>query len=86
MALGDQREAEVGPGVPGARIGERKLLFGLYGAMGEVLRSRFQGWRAGIITSDEGLARATRLPFLPPSDPIKHGGLKVRLFRTGPLG
>ncbi|MFM2355059.1 MAG: hypothetical protein RLZZ528_795, partial [Pseudomonadota bacterium] len=48
-------------------------------------RARFKGWRAGIVTSDEGLARATRLPFLPPSDPVEHGGLKVRLFRTGPL-
>lgn len=69
----------------GARIGNRKLLFGLYGALGEVLRTRFAGWRVGLVTSDEGLARATRLPFLPPGPGIAHGGLKVRLWRCGPL-
>lgn len=91
-ALSELQRPEGPPGLVivnppyGARIGERKLLFGLYGAFGEVMRSRFRGWRVGIITSDEGLARATRLPFLPPSDPVEHGGLKVRLFRTEALG
>ncbi|WP_319825536.1 class I SAM-dependent RNA methyltransferase [Thalassovita sp.] len=66
----------------GARIGNKKPLFGLYGALGSVLMERFKGWRVGIVTSDSGLAKATALPFLPPSPPIAHGGLKVRLFRT----
>ncbi|MBA83577.1 MAG: RNA methyltransferase [Rhodobacteraceae bacterium] len=69
----------------GARIGNKKPLFGLYGAMGAVLKERFQGWRVGIVTSDNALASATGLPFVPPGPPIAHGGLKVRLFRTGPL-
>lgn len=69
----------------GARIGNRKLLFGLYGALGSVLQERFGGWRVGLVTSDDGLARATRLPFLPPGPPIAHGGLKVKLWRTDPL-
>jgi len=69
----------------GARIGERKLLFALYGALGAVLAQRFAGWRVGLVTSDEGLARATALPFLPPDPPIAHGGLKVRLWRTAAL-
>ena len=69
----------------GARIGNRKPLFGLYGALGEVLRSRFSGWRVGIVTSDGGLARATGLPFLPTEAPVAHGGLRVTLYRTASL-
>lgn len=69
----------------GARIGNKKPLFGLYGAMGTVLKERFKGWRVGIVTSDSGLAKATGLPFLPQGPTIAHGGLKVRLFRTDPL-
>ena len=69
----------------GARIGERKLLFGLYGSLGEVLRREMRGWRVGLVTSDGGLARATGLPFLPPGPPVAHGGLKVTLWRTDPL-
>ncbi|MFN0115700.1 MAG: class I SAM-dependent RNA methyltransferase, partial [Paracoccaceae bacterium] len=69
----------------GTRIGERKPLFALYGAFGQVLLDRFAGWRAAIVTTDEGLARATGLPFLPPGPPVLHGGLKVRLWQTGPL-
>ncbi len=69
----------------GARIGERKPLFALYGAMGEVLRTRFRGWRVGIITPDGGLAAATGLPFLPPGPPIAHGGIGVKLFLTAAL-
>lgn len=70
----------------GARIGNRKLLFGLYGALGQVLKSRFAGWRVGIVTSDGGLARATELPFLKPGPPVPHGSLKIRLYQTDPLG
>lgn len=67
----------------GARIGDRKLLFGLYGAMGQVLKERFAGWRVGVITSDGGLAKATGLPFLPDGPQVPNGGLKVTLYRTG---
>lgn len=69
----------------GARIGNRKLLFGLYGAFGQAVKARFGGWRVGLVTSDGALAGATGLPFLPPGPPVPHGGLKVRLYRTGPL-
>ncbi|MCL3882611.1 class I SAM-dependent RNA methyltransferase [Marivita sp. GX14005] len=69
----------------GARIGNRKLLFALYGSFGAVMKERFQGWRVGIVTSDKGLARATGLSFANVSAPIPHGGLKVQLFQTGPL-
>lgn len=69
----------------GARIGDRQRLPALYEALGRVLRERFSGWRAGVITSEAGLARTTRLPFGPPGPPIPHGGLRVRLYQTGPL-
>lgn len=69
----------------GARIGNRKLLFALYGSFGAVLKERFKGWRVGIVTSDKGLARATDLRFHNVSAPIPHGGLKIQLFQTKPL-
>ncbi len=69
----------------GDRIGERKLLFALYGSLGKVLMDRFAGWRVGLVTSDDGLARATGLPFGPPGMQVAHGGLRVRLWRTGVL-
>lgn len=70
----------------GGRVGNKKLLFGLYGAMGKVLNERFMGWRVGVITSEPALARATGLKFLPASAPVAHGGMKVALYRTGTLG
>ena len=69
----------------GTRIGNKKLLFALHGALGDTLKARFSGWRVGLVTSDTALARATGLPWLPPGPPIPHGGLKIRLFRTDPL-
>ncbi|WP_375261734.1 class I SAM-dependent RNA methyltransferase [Palleronia sp.] len=63
----------------GARIGNRKPLFALYGTLGQRLSEHFAGWRVGIVTSDAGLARATGLS-LGESAPIAHGGLKVRLY------
>lgn len=69
----------------GTRIGDKKPLFALYGALGQVLKARFPGWRVGLVTTDASLARATALPFLAPGPPVLHGGLKVRLYRTAPL-
>lgn len=69
----------------GARIGDKKPLYALYGALGKTLQARFAGWRVGVITTDASLARATGLPFAPPGPPASHGGLKVRLFQTGRL-
>ncbi len=69
----------------GARIGNRKPLFGLHAALGTALKERFPGWRAAMVTADAGLAKATGLPFDPPGPPIDHGGIKVRLHQTGPL-
>ncbi|GAA3877201.1 class I SAM-dependent RNA methyltransferase [Celeribacter arenosi] len=69
----------------GARVGKKKDLFALYGAFGDKMRDAFAGWRVGMVTSDESLAQATRLPWLPKSAPIAHGGLKVRLWQTAAL-
>lgn len=69
----------------GARIGNKKMLYALYAALGETLMTRFSGWRVGIVTSDTSLAKATKLPFLPFGAPVAHGGLKIRLFKTDPL-
>ncbi|WP_425467470.1 THUMP domain-containing class I SAM-dependent RNA methyltransferase [Paracoccus laeviglucosivorans] len=91
LSISDIQPPEGPPGLViinppyGARIGNKGPLFGLHAAMGEVLRSRFTGWRVGIVTSDAQLARATGLPLREPGPYVAHGGLKVRLFQTGPL-
>ena len=69
----------------GARIGNKKPLYGLYANMGEVLKKRFLGWRVGVVTSEPSLAKATGLPFKPKGPSVPHGGLKVWLFQTAPL-
>lgn len=68
----------------GGRIGNRKLLFALYGSLGSVLKDRFSGWRVGLVTSDGGLASATGLP-LSAGPPVDHGGTKVKLYKTKAL-
>ena len=69
----------------GTRIGNKGPLFGLHAQMGERFRSHFPGWRVGMVTTEAGLARATGLPWQEPGPIVAHGGLKVRLWRTGPL-
>lgn len=69
----------------GARLGDRKALQPLYRALGETLLQKFAGWRVGLLTSEADLAKATGLPFAPPAAPVPHGGLRVTLYRSGPL-
>ncbi|WP_299552544.1 class I SAM-dependent RNA methyltransferase [uncultured Tateyamaria sp.] len=69
----------------GARIGNKKALYPVYGRLGQVLAERFSGWHVGIVTSEASLAKATGLPFEPEGPSIAHGGLRVKLWRTGPL-
>ncbi|MBD3679519.1 MAG: class I SAM-dependent RNA methyltransferase [Rhodobacteraceae bacterium] len=69
----------------GGRIGKKGPLYAVYGQFGEAMRSRFQGWRVGLITTDAGLAKVTGLPFQAPGPFVAHGGMKVRLWQTGPL-
>lgn len=68
----------------GARIGERKLLFALYGATGKTLRERFTGWQIGLIAPDAGLVKATGLGLEPAGAPVDMGGTKVTLYRGIP--
>lgn len=45
----------------GERLGEREALPALYRSLGEVLRTRFVGWRAAILAGDDELGHATGL-------------------------
>lgn len=91
QAIADLTAPEGPPGLVivnppyGTRIGEKKALFGLYAALGQRLMAGFPGWRVGLITTDQALARATSLPFQPSGPVVSHGGLKVRLFQTRAL-
>ncbi|WMT86275.1 class I SAM-dependent RNA methyltransferase [Pelagibacterium sp. 26DY04] len=69
----------------GLRIGDRKKLYPLYGALGQVLRTRFSGWRVGLITADPTLARATGLLFETPGESVDNNGVRIALYRTGRL-
>ena len=66
----------------GARIGERKLLFALYGAMGKTLADGFRGWKIGIISSDAGLIKAAGMGLAPSGAPVDMGGVKLTLYQT----
>ena len=86
-AISDLTRPEGAPGLVmvnppyGARIGNRKLLFGLYASLGTVLRAQFAGWRLGMVTSDAGLAKATGLT-LKAGTPVSFGGLSVKLYQA----
>jgi putative N6-adenine-specific DNA methylase len=69
----------------GARIGNKKQLFALYGSFGKVMQERFRGWRVGMVTSEYGLAKVTGLPWRPERLTVPHGGLKITLYKTDPL-
>ena len=66
----------------GARIGNKKALFSLYGALGKTLKTRFGGWRLGMVTTDGGLAKATGLDFEEIGPPIANGGLRIKLYQS----
>ncbi|WP_395457725.1 class I SAM-dependent RNA methyltransferase (plasmid) [Azospirillum melinis] len=70
----------------GARIGEGKSLIPLYHAMGQTLKTRFAGWRVGIVTNEAALAKATELPFQEGGVSVSNGGIRVTLYQTGVLG
>jgi putative N6-adenine-specific DNA methylase len=90
-AAGEVQRPEGPPGLVivnppyGGRIGNKKLLYPLYGTLGQTLKDRFKGWRVGLVTSEPPLAKATGLPFKPQGAPIAHGGLKIWLWQTDPL-
>jgi putative N6-adenine-specific DNA methylase len=71
----------------GDRLGDINKLRPLYRALGHTLLTRFSGWRAGLITSDESLAalhrpalrahRRTRPPRRPAHRPLPHRRVAV---------
>lgn len=69
----------------GGRIGDTKKLAPLYKALGQVLASRFQGWRVGIVTNSADLVKATGLSFVKRTTAFSHGGIPVKLYKTLPL-
>ena len=66
----------------GTRIGNKGPLISLHRTLGTVLKTRFQGWRVGIITADKQLAQATGLSFEPMLPPVLHGGIRVALYKA----
>jgi putative N6-adenine-specific DNA methylase len=84
-------DLEPPPGAPGliilnppygTRIGDKAPLVTLHRTLGQVLKTRFGGWRVGIITADKSLAQATGLKFGPALPTVLHGGLRVALYRA----
>jgi putative N6-adenine-specific DNA methylase len=69
----------------GDRLGETNKLRPLYRTLGHTLLTRFPGWRVGLVTSDDNLANATGLPFSVTAEPVLHGGLRIKLYRTAAL-
>lgn len=85
------QELEPPPGPPGlvilnppygTRIGDKAPLVTLHRTLGTVLKTRFKGWRVGIVTADKNLAGATGLKFQPALPPVLHGGIRVALYRA----
>jgi putative N6-adenine-specific DNA methylase len=66
----------------GTRIGSKGPLIGVHRTLGTVLKTRFPGWRVGIVTADRQLAEATCLRFEPVPPPVLHGGIRVALYRA----
>jgi putative N6-adenine-specific DNA methylase len=86
-AVSDLTPPPGGPGLVianppwGARMGQRKPLFALYGAFGRVLAERFGGWRVAILCPDAGLVGATGLGLGAAGPVVDIGGIKVRLWQ-----
>jgi putative N6-adenine-specific DNA methylase len=67
----------------GVRVGEADQLRDLYASLGAVLRERFDGWVAVMLSANRSLEGQTRLSW----EEIWHtrnGGIPVRLVRTPP--
>ncbi|NVK17910.1 MAG: class I SAM-dependent RNA methyltransferase [Methylocystaceae bacterium] len=66
----------------GVRIGEIKKLSNLYQSLGQVLKDEFTGWRVGLVTSADKLAKSTGLAFDDNTLAFSHGGIKVKLYQA----
>lgn len=68
----------------GIRIGESEDLRNLYATLGAGLRTK-PGWRVGVLTSDTGLVRQTRLPLVPRFN-TSNGGIPVSFMVSEKTG
>ena len=66
----------------GARIGDGGDVVRVYEMLGKTVIERFHGWRFGLVTNSDDLAKATGVRFAHVSDPISHGGIKVKVYAT----
>ena len=64
----------------GERIGAESALPALYTQLGEILRDRFQGWQAAILTGNPGLARNLGI-FAKRTHRVFNGPIECRLLR-----
>ncbi len=84
--VADLTPPDTGPGLVvvnppyGARIGNKAPLASLYRTLGATLKTRFAGWRVGIVATDGNLVRATGLGLEAAGPPVLHGGLRVMLW------
>jgi putative N6-adenine-specific DNA methylase len=65
----------------GKRIGRDEDLRPLFRALGDLFRSRFEGWNGAFICPDDSLAKATGLP-LKRMVTLQNGGIPVGLWRV----
>ncbi len=64
----------------GERLGEEKALVALYARLGEVLKTRFAGWRAAVFTGNEKLGM--RLGLVPRrTDTLFNGAIECQLLQ-----
>lgn len=66
----------------GERVGDRRTLRNLYATLGRIMQTTLIGWRLALVTSQPTLAHATGLTFEEVSDPLLHGGIRIRLYCT----
>ena len=67
----------------GERLGDERLLAGLYRRMGEAAAAHWPGWRVLVFTANDALARAVPLP-VRHSSPFYNGKLPCRLWEYLP--
>jgi 23S rRNA (guanine2445-N2)-methyltransferase len=63
----------------GARLGEQQTLAEFYPKLGDVLKKRFSGWRAYLLSADMRLPKLIRLA-ASKRTPLFNGALECRLF------
>src|SRR5207237_5040664 len=63
----------------GVRLGEQQTLAEFYPKLGDVLKKRFSGWRAYVLSADMRLPKLIRLA-ASKRTPLFNGALECRLF------